>query len=226
METKKIIIIRHGNTFKEGDIVTRIGAGTDLPLVEEERSRNVGKYLLNHSVIPSRIFAAPLKRTMQTAELINNEMGLSLKIIPSSEFTEICYGPDENKTEEQVIDRIGREYYNRIGIKQPSLNDIILQGKRILKDWNTEAVVPIGWEVDSKSIIQNWKSFADKAFSNETILIVTSNGIIRFAPFLLTISYKEFCNKYTVKVKTGSIGIFINETGEWICQQWNMLPNL
>ena len=66
---KTLIIARHGNTFRPGETPTRVGAGTDLPLVEEERARGVGKYLKNKGLIPSKIYAAPLRRTMETARL-------------------------------------------------------------------------------------------------------------------------------------------------------------
>jgi 2,3-bisphosphoglycerate-dependent phosphoglycerate mutase len=39
------VIVRHGNTFRAGETPTRVGARTDLPLVEEERARSAGRYL-------------------------------------------------------------------------------------------------------------------------------------------------------------------------------------
>ena len=42
---KRLIIARHGNTFRPGETPTRVGAGTDLPLVEETRARSIGRYL-------------------------------------------------------------------------------------------------------------------------------------------------------------------------------------
>lgn len=39
------MIVRHGNTFRAGETPTRVGARTDLPLVEEERARSAGRYL-------------------------------------------------------------------------------------------------------------------------------------------------------------------------------------
>ena len=39
---RKLVIVRHGNTFRAGETPTRVGARTDLPLVEEERARSDG----------------------------------------------------------------------------------------------------------------------------------------------------------------------------------------
>ena len=44
------MIVRHGNTFRAGETPTRVGARTDLPLVEEERARSAGRYL--HDLLP------------------------------------------------------------------------------------------------------------------------------------------------------------------------------
>ena len=43
--TTRIIIARHGNNFTKEQTPLRVGARTDLPLVETERGTNIGKYL-------------------------------------------------------------------------------------------------------------------------------------------------------------------------------------
>jgi probable phosphoglycerate mutase len=43
--TTRIIIARHGNTFTKDQTPLRVGARTDLPLVETERGTNIGKYI-------------------------------------------------------------------------------------------------------------------------------------------------------------------------------------
>lgn len=48
----RIIIARHGNTFTKDQTPLRVGAGTDLPLVETERGTNIGKYLKMRTLIP------------------------------------------------------------------------------------------------------------------------------------------------------------------------------
>ncbi|MCK5297108.1 MAG: histidine phosphatase family protein, partial [Alphaproteobacteria bacterium] len=105
--TTTLIIARHGNTFKAGETLTRVGARTDLPLVEEKRGKAIGKYLKNHKLIPDVVFSGPLKRHIQTAELAVSEMDSSLEIKINHTFIEIDYGPDENKSEADVIARIG-----------------------------------------------------------------------------------------------------------------------
>ncbi|MCQ2966160.1 MAG: histidine phosphatase family protein [Alphaproteobacteria bacterium] len=196
---KRLIIARHGNTFAPGETPTRVGAKTDLPLVEETRGRGIGKYLKQKNLIPTKIVAAPLKRTMKTAELAAEELGYSKKIEICADFTEIDYGPDENKTEDVVIARIGQQAIDL---------------------WNEKAIVPEGWKVDPNQIIETWKKFAEQIADNETVLLVSSNGVIRFAPYIVG-DYDEFCKTHDIKVATGAVCVLEFESGKWTCSEWN-----
>ena len=201
---KKLIIVRHGNTFRKGETPTRVGAKTDLPLVEEERGRSVGKYLLTNDIMPNNVYAAPLKRTTETAKLAMEELGLKpAELILSDDFVEIDYGPDENKTEDVVIERIGQAAIDL---------------------WNKKAIAPEGWVVDVDKIITAWQSFADNIADGETAMLVSSNGIIRFAPYILDEDYDNFCNHHDIKVATGGVCIFEYENNHWICKEWNEKP--
>lgn len=198
---KTLIIARHGNTFRKGETPTRVGSRTDLPLVEEERGRGIGLYLKKLGLQPDRILAAPLQRTMKTAELAAEELRFAGTVQPDSRFIEVDYGPDENKTEEEVIARIGEEAINR---------------------WNAEALVPDGWKVDVAAIIANWQALAAEVKEGETLLCVSSNGTIRFAPHL-TGDYAGFCATHDIKVPTGGVCIFTTEDGaNWICREWGV----
>jgi probable phosphoglycerate mutase len=222
---KTLVIVRHGNTFAPGETPTRVGASTDIPLVEEHKSRNAAKYLLHKGVVPDRIFAAPLKRTMQSANLIIDEMKLNTVVIPDNRFTEIDYGEDENRTEEQVQYRLGREYAANNGLSGDIDAEKIKEyGCRVIELWNVQAIVPTGWNVDIKGIIFAWKSFADSIADNETTLICTSNGIIRFAPHILCESdIEDFRNKHSLKVATGSVSIFKHIENVWKCIEWGIV---
>jgi probable phosphoglycerate mutase len=223
---KTLIIVRHGNTFAPGQTPTRVGAGTDIPLVEESKSRNAAGYLMKKAIYPDKIFAAPLKRTMQTANLIVSEMNLNINVIPDNNFTEIDYGEDENKTEEQVRYRLGLEYIKSNNLHGDfSASEIAEYGGITINLWNTAAVVPPGWNVDTDRITVAWKSFANAITDGETVLICTSNGIIRFAPNILNeTEKKDFDSKHGLKVSTGSISIFKACENIWKCTEWNTKP--
>lgn len=197
---KTLIIARHGNTFRPGETPTRVGAGTDLPLVEEERARGIGKYLKNKGLIPSKIYAAPLMRTMETARLAAEELGFTGDIEKLSDLTEIDYGPDENKTEDEVIARIGQDAIDL---------------------WNAKAIVPDGWKVDPEKLAAVWQKFAASIRDGETVLAVSSNGVIRFAPHI-TGDYDAFCATHDIKVATGGVCVMRCENGVWTAKEWNV----
>lgn len=222
---KTLIIARHGNTFLPEQIPTRVGKNTDIDLVEDIRSKSIGKYLLTQNITIDKIYAAPLKRTMQTAELIANEMHLNMEIIPISDFEEIDYGPDENRTEEDVKLRLGKLYIQKNNLlAEYSDEETKHCGERIIELWNNEAIVPEGWIVDVYKIVKTWTSFADNIKEGETVLVATSNGIIRFAPHILDEDFKNFASKHDLKVATGSVSVFTYENKKWSCEKWNVKP--
>jgi len=138
MKETRLIVVRHGNTFIEGDIVTRIGKNTDIPLVETLKSENIGQYLIFNNLFPDIIFTGPMQRQYQTAELIIKKMNLQIKPTLINDFSEIDYGIDENKQEKDVLMRIG---------------------KQAIKLWDEELVVPVGWNVDVQELKESWRRF-------------------------------------------------------------------
>ena len=123
-------------------------------------------------------------------------------------FNEIDYGPDENQPETQVIARIGAG---------------------ALKAWEEHAIVPPGWNFKPKEAISHWQTFAARIineFPEKTILVVTSNGIARFSPWL-TGDFEAFCNQHKIKISTGALCIFEKSPDEspWRCAAWNIKPD-
>ncbi len=205
--TTRIIIARHGNTFTKDQTPTRVGGRTDLDLVESERGTNLGLYLKKFDLVPDMVYAAPLKRTTKTAKLAIEAIGKDIPFELDDSFVEIDYGPDENKTEDEVIARIGQEAIDK---------------------WNESAIVPDGWKVSVEGIIDAWNNFAakvEKKFKNKTVMVVSSNGIIRFAPYL-TGDFEGFCLEHDIKVGTGNVCVFEKEEGDkhWKCTAWNIKP--
>lgn len=223
---KRLIIVRHGNTFAAGDTPTRVGRKTDLPLVEENLSRNAGRFLAKRGYAPNRAYAAPLKRTLQSARLILSETADPVEVEPLADFLEIDYGPDENKTEAEVITRLGRLYLEREGVSMITEDAVQQRGKEVIELWNQKAVVPDGWIVAPEQIVSTWRTFADRINDDETVLLVTSNGIIRFVPQILNASdYQAFSQTENLKVKTGGVSIFEHHGDGWQCVLWNVRPD-
>ena len=210
MAKTRLIIARHGNTFGPNETPTRVGKNTDLPLVESglEQGRLMGRYLKEKKLIPDFIFTSNLQRTSQTASQAQGEMGISLELKALEVFDEIDYGPDENKTEAEVIARLGED---------------------ALKAWDAEAIVPDGWKFNPDEAIKNWNNFAEdilQKHEGKTVLVVTSNGIARFAPYL-TGDFEGFRSEYKIKLSTGATSLFEHDpevSNNWICKEWNVKP--
>ena len=197
----QVLIVRHGNTFRPGETPRRVGGKTDLPLVESERASRVGQYLAA-KFKPDHVFCSPLLRTKQTMEIALETAGLqSTPVTFDNSFIEIDYGPDENKPEDEVIARLGEQ---------------------ALQLWNEKAIVPDGWSLDIQALQQTWLDFFAQQAANtehQKIVVVTSNGIARFAPCVLN-------NPDTIqdlKIATGNMSLFeFKET--WGCFFWNKKP--
>ena len=201
-----LLIARHGNTFGPGDVVKRVGI-TDLPLVESglQQGKRLGEYLQQNNLVPDIIFTSQLKRAQQTADQVQKVLNSKLPIESLAIFNEIDYGPDENQPENQVVARLGAE---------------------ALKEWEVNAKVPHGWKVDPQEVIKNWQDFSNNITRNyvgKKILVVTSNGIARFAPYL-TGNFLDFTKKFRIKIATGALCIFEKNPANqnWDCLGWNV----
>lgn len=207
MPTTKLIIARHGNTFEKGETPRRVGAKTDIPLTQEGRNQGtrIGQYLRDNDLIPSTLFTSSLQRTIETAYMAMQETGKTLNMQKLSMFDEVNYGPDENKTEEEVIARIGEQ---------------------AIKDWDEHAIAPDGWIVHPEDIKNDWLQFGldiVNQLEGHTIMVVTSNGIARFAPYL-TGDFEGFKKDNNIKLSTGALAYLEHDGENWHIKKWNVKP--
>ena len=171
----RLVIVRHGNTFAPGEPPRRIGARTDLPLVESGRAqaRALAAHFAAGGTTFDRVLTSPLLRTRETARLIAPDRTLEA----ADWLREIDHGPDENRTEAEVIARIGGD---------------------TLAAWETMAIAPPGWHVGADERLAAWRSLLDGP-DEGTWLLVTSNGAARFALLALGLA--------PAKMRTGAYGV-------------------
>lgn len=190
----RVYIVRHGNTFDNGEIILRVGGRTDLPLSlsGQEQAKRLADALQNIDF--KMAYSSDLKRTRQTAELILQQQPYRL-----AEFlTEIDYGPDEGRPETAVIDRIGTE---------------------ALRKWDEQAIPPLDWKVDIKGLQTAWQAFLATCEPASNTLVVTSNGVARF---LLDVVACDLT--VPLKLRTGSYGIIDLTTLGPVLAGWNIRP--
>ncbi|MEL6361366.1 MAG: histidine phosphatase family protein [Pseudomonadota bacterium] len=198
-----LYIVRHGNTFGPTDTVRRVGARTDLPLVEtgHKQANSLGNFFKDRGIIFAAIYSSPLERTRQTAGAINDNTASTtpIRILPF--LKEIDYGIDDGRPEDDVIARLGAE---------------------TLAKWEREAVLPDGWCVDVPSVKEGWLMLRDELNSHggSPCLCVTSNGIARYA--LMAYGLEGVVPHR--KLRTGAFGHirFENENATLIA--WDVRP--
>ena len=147
---RRLLVIRHGNTFDPGDVVRRVGRGTDLSLSSSGSAQAVA---LGHALSGqiARSVCSPLARTRQTAAALGAPVSLDSRLL------EIDYGPDEGLPEADVVARLG---------------------DAAIAAWDRDAVVPPGWRVDPDALRADWRDLLAEA--EDGTAFVTSNGVARF----------------------------------------------
>lgn len=195
--TSTLYIVRHGNTFDKGDVVTRVGGRTDLPLSTSGQAQAEALAHVFKATPFATARSGPLKRTRQTASAILSAQPNAPELTTDLFLREIDYGPDENRPEADVVGRIG---------------------KQALEAWESHSVVPPGWRVDPQAIIGNWQElFSELSEEHGNHLIVTSNGIARFALAAAN------AHRPDAKLPTGGYGI-IELVPATAVMAWNLRP--
>ena len=185
----RLIIVRHGNTFGPGEPPRRIGARTNLPLVESgrEQARALGRWFAAEKIHFAAALSAPLQRAHETAAIIL-EQQLSPPTLQIADWlAEIDHGPDEGQPEEAVLARIGRD---------------------ALTAWDEQAVPPPDWIIDAPCRIAAWRAFFEdqRPITECNMLLVTSNGAARFALMANEAVKRQAQALPSLKLRTGAWG--------------------
>lgn len=195
---RRIFIIRHGNTFASSAEACRVGARTDIPLVESGRAQadRLGDWFVAQALPIDRLFSSPLQRARETADRIAAATG-HLRDGECDWLGEVDHGPDEGKPEADVLARIGAQ---------------------ALADWDERGIAPDGWIVDADQRIAAWRAFfADGAVGVD--LLVTSNGAARFALLAAGLPLAA------LKLRTGALGeLTVDTAGAVALVRWDERP--
>ncbi len=109
----------------------------------------------------------------------------------------------------------------RAAATDPAIADEVLAriGKPALDAWEQDSIPPPGWRVDPDALIGNWQeTFHELRDQPGDHLIVTSNGIARFA---LTAAGAKWLDP---KLKTGAWGVFELKGQDVSVLAWNVRP--
>ena len=200
------ILVRHGNTFGPGDKIVWVGARTDLDLVEKgrEQAAAVAAGLAAAGLRPSRIYAGPLKRTRQTADIIAADHGLEGDgIVISEDLCEIDYGSWEARSNDEIRAEVGDQ---------------------VIDDWQRRSIWPdgCGWQPDEAGVIAGWMRLLNRVrkenADDAVVLVVSSNGIFRLVAKTLGLSAAE------AKMNTGAVAHLVGDGFGFSIKAWNVAP--
>lgn len=205
--SKRLFIVRHGNTFEPNETPCYVGSQIDLNLAKKgyEQAENLGKYFSQNKI--HEIYSGSLKRQLQTAQKIKELAKIESEIKVVYALDEINYGSWEGKTVDEIIKNNIDGY----------------------KDWESKAIFPSEFEDDFDSrieLISIWLKMLLES-ENENILAVSSNGIIKMMLYFTRIWNKVVSEERIseFKVRTGNfVEIELGESNRIV--SWNVEPEI
>lgn len=209
----KLILARHGNTFAPGEPARWVGRNEDLPLVESgiTQAKILGQSLKHHHVSLRAIYAGPLQRTRTYADIISNTLKIPCDVMIDERLNEIDYGDWRGLTTDEVRARYGNE-----GLEQ----------------WELRSEYPphAHWTPSTEAVIHAIQSFAQELTQHypedDTLLIVSSNGCLRYFLTLIPDAFQQFVNEKRIKMATGHMSVLTHDTHTgWRVESWNQPPH-
>jgi len=186
---RKIYFVRHGQT--DANVKKQYCGQTDVDLNRKglKDAVSIAKVLKSASI--DAIISSDMKRTIKTAELINQYHQLKIELMP--EFREINFGRFENLTFEEI----GRKYpEEKEKMIQEKINYNFLEGEsltqlhlRVTKAFN--------------------KLLEEK--TDENLLIVSHGGVIRM--ILTEILSGDLNNYWSIEVDNTRISTIVDHEG-------------
>ena len=206
----RLILARHGNTFEAGEVPVQVGARTDKALTTHgrEQAGRLAEYLKSTGITPTAIYAGTLKRQIETAQIVAGKFHAADRLhLNESALTEIDYGQWEGLTSEAISTQWPKEYEN----------------------WTAQAHWPqrIFGKSEKEHIeaIEKWlNALRHQYASHDTVVGVTSNGIIRYFYALDGKEWERMAHERqmdALKVKTGNFcELFLFKDGLKV-NRWN-----
>jgi broad specificity phosphatase PhoE len=207
----RLVLARHGNTFEPNDKVVWVGARTDLPLTAKgrEQASALGEALQPDRARIARVIAGPLKRTREHAEIVSRALGAEDSVAIDERLREIDYGLWEGKSSGEI-----QEAYGDAG----------------LDAWNKHSIWPkyANWspnpELIKKNVSELANELAENSSSEEIVLLVTSNGILRFFLHLIPGAFEKMSKEGGLKVATGHCCVLRKDDTNWDLLSWDRQP--
>lgn len=205
-----LILSRHGNTFKPEDKPFFVGSGQDLPLVASglQQANALAEALSKAKISPAAIYTGPLLRTNSYGKMIKDYLKLSIEVVVDKRLNELDYGDWGGLSDDQIVERFGKEKFD---------------------DWAQRSIWPEGcaWGDKEENVMEAVQSFAyeltERHEKHDTVLVISSNGRLRYFLTLLVGKFAEMKKAGKFKVGTGKICL-LEWDGAFKLNGWNLDP--
>ena len=164
--------------------------------------------LLEKNIRPNSVYCGPLQRTREFAQIIIQGLNLDMDPIVDVRLDELDYGHWAGLTDQEIREKFGNE----------------------LDAWEKSGKWPKNseWTESEKDIIQQVKSltkeFMQMYKSDDVVLVVSSNGRLRYFLNLIDNEFKSRIKTGHVKVGTGNACVIACDSGNFELVAWNINP--
>jgi broad specificity phosphatase PhoE len=206
-----LILARHGNTFLASEPAYYVGSQQDLPLVPFgiEQATAIGHDLAQQHGHLAAVYSGPLNRMRSTAQFALEAMHSPLPVHIDERLNELDYGLWSGLTSQEVRQRFGDEEYEA---------------------WERQSQWPkLGeWPESEQSVTARITAFAQdltqRYTQDDTILVVASNGCLRYFLKLIPGAFEEKVQHRQLKIGTGHLCHFQYQNDAWTLHYWNRAP--
>lgn len=194
----RLLLVRHGNTFEAGETPVRVGANEDLPLTAtgEDQAHALAVQLQASAIRPDLFICGPLMRTRRHTEIVMADLAAPGAAEIDPRLTEIDYGPWGGMGDQDIVARFG-----------PA-------AARELAAWEKESRWPTEtarWMPGAETVTRNLRNLtaelAGRLGADETALICSSNGILRYFLELTPEGLAEHQAAGKAKMATGAAAL-------------------
>ena len=213
----KLYLCRHGNTFEPGDKIVWVGKNEDAPLAKKglEQASAMASYLEQQADRPVAFYCSDLQRTKRYAEIIKSALGNDAPITTELALNELDYGDWGGRSTDEIIAQYGEEP---------------------VKKWQEESIFPAAelgnWGDSAEAVETRIKDFVSRLIQpkkasdqpSQPIVIVSSNGVLRFFLKLIPGEFESGIAQRTFKMKTGHFSMLTHDGQTFRLTAWNQNP--
>ncbi len=204
--TRRLLLVRHGNTFEDGSPVVRVGSRTDLPLTAKglAQAATFAAAVRSAGLAVGPFLAGPLARTRM---FVTHGFGFEPRT--DDRLREIDYGSWEGRTDADIAATAGAD---------------------TLEAWNRRCVWPEGqgWSPDPATLEAGAGALVRELSAGDARLVpvlCSSQGILRYFAKLDPTWFAGAVADAKLGVATGSCcGIVIDGTSVRVAF-WNRKPD-